>query len=350
VDSLTHLRIPGSKAIIATDLNLDNLTDGGNKLAAFYDFAPEIEDFGDALIRGLTSSPKSLPCKFFYDKRGSELFDLICKLPEYYVTRTELQLLNDYSEEILSFCGDNLHIIEFGSGSSHKIRSLLNSPDKVKAYTAIDISREHLIRSCLDLAKNYKSLLVSAICTDYSKTFNLPDLPAEGSRKIAYFPGSSIGNFSRQDAALFLKRAGNLLGSGSGLLIGIDLKKDQSLLNAAYNDSQGITAAFNLNLLHRARAELKVPFEVEKFTHDAIYNAEQGRIEMYLESKVDQALSWKGNLFKFKSGERIHTENSHKYSLDEIETLANSSGYKVEKRWVDKASLFSVYFLSFLAA
>ncbi len=317
-----------------------------DELAVFCDLEPEIEDFGGALTAGLSTDPKTLPCKFFYDKRGSEIFDKICELEEYYVTRTELGLLDEYAAEMLRFCGDNIHLIEFGSGSSQKVRKLLDSGEEVSAYSAIDISRDHLIDSCVAVADVYPQLPVSAICADYTGPFDLPELPAPGSRKIGYFPGSSIGNFTREDAALFLKRAAKLLGNGSGMLIGIDLKKDPALLHAAYNDFSGVTAEFNLNLLHRAKKELGVPIDVSAFRHDAVYNAQEGRIEMYLVSVVDQSVEWRGARYDFSAGERIHTENSYKYSVEEIEALAAGAGYRLEQSWIDANRLFSVHFLS----
>ena len=317
-----------------------------SKLAAFHDLDPELEDFSETLLTGLTAKPKSLPCKFFYDKRGSEIFDKICNLKEYYVTRTELSLLDKYSSDMLGFFGDDIHLVEFGSGSSWKIRKLLDSGSSIKAYTAIDISKEHLLDSCVALADEYVNLPVSAICADYTRKLRLPALPLNGCKKVGFFPGSSIGNFSREDAVNFLKNAASALGSGSGLLVGIDLKKDVNLLEAAYNDKAGVTAEFNLNLLFRAKKELGISFNLDNFKHEAVYNSALGRIEMWLVSKTDQTIEFQGNNFVFTKGERIHTESSYKYSIDEIKVLASSANYSISKSWIDAERLFSIHFLS----
>tara|TARA_B100000886_G_C20425772_1_gene493903 strand:+ start:3219 stop:4190 length:972 start_codon:yes stop_codon:yes gene_type:complete len=317
-----------------------------SKLAAFHDLEPELENFSDTLVTGLMKSPKSLPCKFFYDKRGSEIFDKICNLKEYYVTRTELSLLEKYSTEMLGLFGNDIHLVEFGSGSSKKIRKLLDSGKSIKAYTAIDISKEHLLDSCSTLADEYVDLSVSAICADYTRKLCLPTLPLNSYKKIGFFPGSSIGNFSQEEAVSFLKNAASALGSGSGLLVGIDLKKDTKLLEAAYNDKAGVTADFNLNLLFRAKKELGISFDLNSFQHQAVYNSNLGRIEMWLISKTNQSIEFRENKFVFTKGERIHTESSYKYSIDDIKELASSANYHISKSWIDANRLFSIHFLS----
>ncbi len=323
------------------------MTRNADLLAAFHDFAPEPEDFLSGLVAGLSAPRKSLPCKFFYDKRGSALFDQICELPEYYVTRTENALLSDVSGEIAELAGPGVHLIEFGSGSSRKIRTLLDNLVQPAAYTAIDISRQHLLESTQAVADDYPSVAVSAVCADYTRPLELPGLEtALGSRPLVFFPGSSIGNFSRHDARNFLANIATMLRpTGGDLLIGIDLKKDVAILEAAYNDSAGVTAAFNLNLLARANAELGADFDLASFRHQAIYNAEEGRIEMYLFSTRAQRVTVGEHVFQFADGEAVHTENSHKYTVEEVHDLAKAAGFQPSASWVDPDQLFSIHYL-----
>lgn len=317
------------------------------QLDAFHDFAPEPEDFLSALVAGLTAPRKSLPCKFFYDKRGSALFDRICELPEYYVTRTENALLERISGEIAGLAGPGVHLIEFGSGSSRKVRTLLDSLERPAAYTAIDISREHLLESTRELARDYPAVAVSAVCADYTRPLALPGLEARpGVRPVAFFPGSSIGNFSHDEARDFLANVAAMLRpTGGDLLVGVDLKKDVAVLEAAYNDRAGVTAAFDLNLLARANAELGADFDLAAFRHQAIYNEEEGRIEMYLFSTRDQQVRVQGHVFRFAAGEAVHTENSHKYAVDEFQALARAAGFAPAACWTDPGRLFSIHYL-----
>jgi len=316
-------------------------------LAAFHDLSPEPEDFLSSLVEGLSAPRKSLPCKFFYDKRGSALFDQICELPEYYVTRTENALLRDVSAEIAELAGPGVHLIEFGSGSSRKIRTLLDSLARPAAYTAIDISRQHLLESTQAVAADYPSVAVSAVCADYTRPLGLPGLEAAlENRPLVFFPGSSIGNFSRPDARDFLANIATMLRpTGGDLLIGIDLKKDVAILEAAYNDAAGVTAAFNLNLLARANSELGADFELAAFRHQAIYNTEEGRIEMYLFSTRAQQVTVGEHVFQFADGEAIHTENSYKYTVEEVRALAISAGFQRSASWVDPDRLFGIHYL-----
>jgi len=262
------------------------------------------------------------------------------------VTRVELEIMACYARSMLNSYEQAIHLIEFGSGSSQKVRHLFETNKNIVAYTAIDISREHLIESCAQLSREYGDIPVSAICADYTKEFNLPELPSPTARRVGYFPGSSIGNFSREEAGEFLKRAGKLLGPNSQMLIGIDLKKDKEILEAAYDDSQGVTAKFNLNILHRAANELDVRIDPEKFRHIAVYNQNIGRIEMYLLSAEEQSLVCLGKTIRFEAKEKIHTENSYKYSIEEVHSLASDGGYSVEGSWIDKNSFFGVHLLS----
>ena len=314
---------------------------------AFYDLRPKNEQFGDALSAGLSQSPKTLPCKFFYDKRGSELFDQICVLDEYYVTRTETSILSANAAEIVDHMGENCQLIEFGSGSSIKVSILLDALQGHLAYTAIDISKEHLLVSTEALAAKTPGLLVTAICADYTKPIVLPpEILKHDGAPVVFFPGSSIGNFTPGPAREFLAQTADLLRpSHGGLLIGVDLKKDVNLLRAAYNDSKGITAAFNLNLLERANAELGANFNISAFHHDAIYNHELGRVEMFLLSDKQQSVTVGNTAYTFNEGETIHTENSHKYDIEQFQDLAREAGFDPVKVWTDKNDLFSVHFL-----
>lgn len=310
-------------------------------LYQFHDFEPKLADFEAEVIDGLTQSPKSLPCKFFYDERGSQLFHEICNLPEYYPTRTELSLLQQHGEEIGQLLGRCV-LIEFGSGSNQKIRALLENIEAV-AYMPVDISREFLLQSSIELATEFDDLDVMPVCADYAQTLALPNYPpAPKIKRIGFFPGSTIGNFDETEAVAFLQQAAQ---SVDGLLIGVDLKKDPETLNAAYNDAAGVTAAFNLNLLARINRELSGNFDLTRFTHQAQYNASAGRIEMHLVSECAQIVSVAGKRISFRDGERIHTENSYKYSLSEFAQLAERAGFASEKTWVDEEGLFSVHYL-----
>lgn len=295
------------------------------------------------VLDGLTQTPKCISPKYFYDQRGSELFDAITELPEYYPTRTELGILQDNGEAIADFLGDDCMLVELGSGSSRKIRVLLDAL-KPAAYVPMDISRDHLLGSARSLAEDYPDLEVHAACTDYSDEFQLPELP-EHLPRAAFFPGSSIGNFDPDDASRLLTRLGRHLGESGKLLIGVDLKKHDHILHAAYNDAQQVTAAFNLNLLERMNRELEANFDIGLFEHQARFNKEAGRIEMHLVSQVEQRVCVAGTQIEFAAGEKLHTENSYKYTIEEFHTLAEASGFIAEKVWTDTQQLFSVHCL-----
>ncbi len=309
----------------------------------FYDFHPAVDDIRAEVLEGLNRKPKQIPPKYFYDQRGSRLFDAITELPEYYPTRTELAILEDRGQAIADFLGDNSVLVELGSGSSHKIRVLLDALQPA-AYVPVDISRDHLLDSAEALARDYPDLEVHAACTDYSDDFQLPELP-EALSRVAFFPGSSIGNFEPRDARTLLRRVGRHLGMDGKLLIGVDLKKDNEILHAAYNDKQQITAAFNLNLLRRLNRELDADFDLEQFSHHAFFNEPAGRVEMHLVSGADHRVNVAGQPIDFKAGESVHTENSYKYSVDEFQLLAADSGFVAEKVWTDENGLFSVHCL-----
>ncbi len=314
-------------------------------ITAFHDFEPVLDDFQTAVVAGLSGGSKSLPCKFLYDEEGSRLFDRICELEEYYPTRTETRILRDYANEISELAGSARHLIEFGSGSSIKVRILLNALARPAAYTALDISRDHLLRSAASLAGEYAGLDVIAVCADYTRRFEMPRLAGRpDATRVGFFPGSTIGNFTPEEAVDFLANALDLL-DGGDLLIGVDLKKDAGILNAAYNDSLGVTDAFNLNLLTRINRELGGGFDVTAFTHHAFYNPDQGRVELYIVSGKQQSVRVAHQEFNFTEGERIHTEYSYKYSVEEFQDLAARAGFRPAQAWVDDNNLFSVHYL-----
>lgn len=299
------------------------------------------------VVDGLSQEQKILSPKYFYDANGSALFDKICDLQEYYPTRTEVGVLSDRADEIASLV-DGQHLIEFGSGSSVKIRILLDAAEGLASYVPVDISREHLFDAAKSISDDYPSLDVIPVCADFTKTFPLPDAVAAGT-KAGFFPGSTIGNFSRLEAENFLVMAAGMLGNGGGLVIGVDLKKDVNLLHAAYNDSDGVTAKFNLNLLARINRELEGTFDLSAFTHDARYVENKGRVEMHLVSLKDQTVTVQGRPFDFKKDESIHTENSHKYDIDEFHEMGRQAGFAPDKTWTDNDNLFSVHYLKVAA-
>lgn len=311
-----------------------------------HDFEPERETFRQDVIQGLRAPLKSIPCKYLYDARGSQLFDLICDLDEYYPTRTELAIMREFGEEIAACVGRGCLLIEYGSGSSIKTRILLNHLREPAGYVPIDISREHLARSAADLARTYTGLQVLPVCADYTREFTLPTGSRPASHKAVYFPGSTIGNFSTEEALSFLARIAGVCGVGGGLLIGVDLKKAPEIVEPAYNDRKGVTAAFNLNLLARINHELGADFALDHYRHQAVYNHQSGRIEMYIVSLREQVMHLNGLEFPFREGERILTECSYKYGLDEFAELAASVGLKVERVWTDSQQLFSVQYLT----
>ena len=316
-------------------------------LASFDDLAPELADFRADVLRGLGEEPKNIPCKYFYDERGSDLFQEICGLPEYYPTRTETALLRDLAPQLGALAGPGCFLIEYGTGSSEKMRIVLDALDDPAAYAAVDISREHLLEATTALAEDLPGLAVHAVCADFTQPFEVPDVGTGGpGRRIAFFPGSSLGNFTPEDSVAFLATAARVVGPGGAMLIGIDLKKDEKILNAAYDDVQGVTAAFNVNLLARVNNELGGTFELGAFRHHAFYDAREGRIEMHLVSTRAQTAEVAGRTFAFAEGETIHTENSYKYGVDEFRDLARRAGFTPVKAWTDARDLFSVHYLS----
>lgn len=311
----------------------------------FYDFHPTPADLRAEVLAGLALPQKRIAPKFFYDQRGSQLFDAITELPEYYPTRTEIGILERHGEEMAEMVGRDALLVELGSGSSLKIRVLLEALEPA-LYMPVDISREHLLESARALAESFPGLAVHAACADYSTAFDLP-FDDEGRDRAAFFPGSSIGNFDPGDAIGFLGRVGRLIGPGGRLLVGVDLRKDPRRLYAAYNDAQGVTAAFNLNLLRRINRELGADFELDAFEHRAFFNDAASRVEMHLVSRGDQRVHVDGQDFYFREGESIHTECSYKYSVEGFRGLAADAGFVAERVWTDDESLFSVHCLRF---
>ena len=311
----------------------------------FLDLAPATGSFRDDVIAGLSRRPKQLAPKYFYDAVGSALFDAICGLDEYYPTRTETAILERHRSEIAAHIGAQCALIEFGSGMSRKSRILIDAVQPA-VYVPIDIACETLRAAADNLVWSFPDLRVVAICADYSQPAAIPDLAQFAPRRrVVFFPGSTIGNFDPPEAVEFLRNAARITGSGGGLLIGVDLKKDKTILDAAYDDPQGVTAAFNLNLLARINRELGGDFDVRAFRHRAAYVEDKSRIEMHLESLRFQNVFIGASKFVFERGETIHTENSYKYSIEEFRALAVRAGFAPRRCWMDDRQLFSIHYL-----
>ncbi|HEX9296090.1 MAG TPA: L-histidine N(alpha)-methyltransferase, partial [Polyangiaceae bacterium] len=303
----------------------------------------KVDAFESDVLAGLGRHPKSLPCKYFYDAAGAELFDRICELEVYYPTRTELAIMRSHVREMAKLIGGRARLVELGSGSSSKTRILLDHLVDLEAYVPVDISPEYLARAAKGLARDYPGLNVAPVRADYSRPFELPKTERT-TRTIVYFPGSTIGNFQPAEAKQFLKVIAALCRKNGALLIGVDLKKDARVLDAAYDDPEGVTAAFNLNLLVRINRELEGNFDLQRFRHRAFYDAAHGRIEMQLVSSSCQTVTVAGSKFPFEAGEAITTEYSYKYELREFAQLALSAGLVVQRLWTDEKQLFSVQY------
>ena len=312
---------------------------------SFHDLHPDAGHFLDDVMAGLSRPQKTLLPKYFYDARGCALFEAICGLPEYYLTRAEIALMRGQVGDMVQHLGPGCVLIEYGSGSGRKTRILIDAIEPV-AYIPIDIAREQLGATAAAIARDFPRLRVIAVCADYSRPLALPELDGLDARRIIYFPGSTIGNFTPAEAAAFLAGAREQAGAGGGLLIGVDLKKDTARLDAAYNDARGVTAAFNLNLLARINRELGADFDLSAFRHRAFFNEAAGRIEMHLESVKAQAVTIGGRAIRFQEGETIHTENSYKYSVREFQELARAAGLAPVECWMDAEQLFSVHYLA----
>ena len=309
----------------------------------FYNESAEVDEFYREVIAGFSQHPRSIPPKYFYDEEGSRLFESICKQPEYYLTRTEIVLLEKHADDIKTLVGSGCYLVEPGSGSCEKVRLLLDTLHPT-AYVPMDISCEHLRMAAAGIATDYPWLDVHAVCTDITREVSLSFIP-EQAAPVMFYPGSSIGNFDPGDAVEFLTCLARIAGPGGGLLIGVDLKKDHATLQDAYNDVRGVTAAFNLNLLQRANRELDADFDMDAFEHHAMYNSIAGRIEMHLTSTRKQTVNIDGHSFDFNAGDTIHTENSYKYTNDEFRSLAQWAGFTSCAVWTDSDRLFSLHFL-----
>lgn len=306
--------------------------------------APAETEFGRDLVAALANRPHAISPKYFYDAAGSRLFDRICELPEYYPTRTEIAILERNVAEMAALAGPGAEIVEFGAGSLRKVRLLLQAFEQPARYVPIDISGEHLALAAAELRAEFPGLDVQPVVADYTRALVLPDAPSKGSRRIGFFPGSTLGNFTPEEALAFLRHAAETL-RGGALLLGADLVKDPHVLHAAYNDAQGVTAAFNLNLLARANRELGAGFALDQFAHYAFYNAPLQRIEMHLVSRERQTVQLAGQRFMLEEGESLHTENSYKFTVDGLRSLARRAGFRPGPVWTDPQRLFSVHWL-----
>jgi dimethylhistidine N-methyltransferase len=302
--------------------------------------------FARDVIAGLTARPKRLSPKYFYDEIGAQLFEDITALPEYYLTRCELQILRERAADIARFFPADSALIEFGSGSSKKVRILLAAAPTIAAYVPVDISCQMLVQEAEELRRDHPRLAVLPVEADFTQPFSLPAAAAQMAH-TGFFPGSTIGNFEPHEACAFLRHAGRMLGRGAALIIGVDLVKDAKIFNTAYNDAAGLTAKFNLNLLARINRELDGDFDLASFDHHAFYNRERHRIEMHLVSKKRQRVSVAGRGVEFRAGETIHTENSYKYTLEYFTALARGSGWTPVAAWTDAGANFSIHALAF---
>lgn len=296
------------------------------------------------ILEGLSRPQKTISPKFFYDAHGSLLFDAICELPEYYLTRTELSVMETHIDEIAALVGPQASLIEFGSGSSLKTRMLLDKLDQLAAYVPVDISREHLLSAAESLAADYPAIEVLPVVADFTQPFQLPIPSVMPLRNIVYFPGSTIGNFSPENAHSLLQVMHVEAGMDGALLIGVDLQKDVAIIEQAYNDEAGITAEFNLNMLSRINREFGSDFNLDHFRHSAVYNAERGRVELKLISEREQVVRIADQSIHFGKGEALLTEHSHKYTLEQFRGMADRAGFVVRNVWTDPDQLFSIQY------
>lgn len=312
----------------------------------FIDLKPVGDNFLEDVWQGLENQPKQLLPKYFYDLKGSQLFDQICHLEEYYPTRTEISILDDYSDEIDQVLEPKTALIEFGSGSSTKIRKLLDQSAKIRAYVPIDISKTHLQQAAERINQAYPKLAVTAICADYTNIDEFPTIAEQDNlTRAVFFPGSTIGNLLRTEAIALLKNTHHWIGQDGILIIGIDLIKDEATLIKAYDDSKGVTAAFNLNILERINRELGGNFNLENFHHEARFNPEQARVEMHLVSNKAQSVQIGERSFYFESGESIHTENSHKFRIEDFAEIASQAKFRLIRSFTDGLDRFAVCML-----
>ena len=312
----------------------------------YFDLEPSVSDFRSDVISGLKKNQKTIPPKYFYNEEGSKLFDKICYLDEYYPTRTETKILNDRADAIEEALPDSCMILEYGSGSSDKIRKLLTNSEKIKTYIPLDISKEHLKMSAEGIAESYPNLSVKAVCADYTDDKIAAFEPGSDETRVVFFPGSTIGNLSDSESKELISNTKKFLGKGGLFIVGIDLIKEQQILLDAYNDSKGVTASFNLNLLQRINEELGGDFNLEHFEHKAVFNEEKKRIEMHLISNRNQRVYIGDHSFSFNQGETIHTENSRKFLVHEFLEQANSLGLGDEQVFSDDEEKFAVVLMT----
>jgi dimethylhistidine N-methyltransferase len=302
----------------------------------------ELSAFATDILDGLSATPKRIPAKYFYDAEGSRLFERITEQPEYYPTRCEMQVLQEQAAEIDKLIPEGASLVEFGSGSNKKARRLLAAAPKLAAYVPVDICGEMLEREAAELRTDFPALKVLPVTADFCYPFDLPADAKAAPLRVGFFPGSTIGNFEPHEAASFLRNAAHILGPNAKLIIGVDLIKDSNVLNAAYNDAAGVTAAFNINLLTRINRELGGTFDLATFEHHAFYNRERSRIEMHLASLKRQKVKVAGECIDFRAGETIHTENSYKYSPESLRALARGVGWMPAGVWTDARNYFSI--------
>ncbi|MBA2683759.1 MAG: L-histidine N(alpha)-methyltransferase [Gemmatimonadaceae bacterium] len=298
----------------------------------------------DEVLRGLHAEPKTLPPKLFYDAVGAELFEEICDLPEYYLTRAELEILRARAGEIAELAGPQVALLEYGSGAGVKIRLLLDALESPAAYVPIDISREQLERVATELAAEYRDVAVRPLNADYTRPHTVPDLPVR-SRRVAFFPGSTIGNFHPMEAVAFLSRVRRVVGKDGALILGVDRRKGVAVLNAAYDDSAGVTAKFNLNMLKVLNHDVGARFDLDKFRHRAFFNSSASRVEMHLVSTEAQTVKVADELVDFEKGESIWTESSYKYDRARLEELVDTAGFRIRKLWTNAKRQFWVVYL-----
>ncbi|MFP3897941.1 MAG: L-histidine N(alpha)-methyltransferase [Dehalococcoidia bacterium] len=317
----------------------------GRRRLRWHDLEPGRDRLLVDVLAGLQKRQKELPCKYLYDAQGSRLYERICQLSEYYLPAVEAAIMSSHIDEMARLIGQQVRLIEYGCGNCEKVRFLLDHLDGPVAYIPIDISRKQLRRVARELSDGYPELEILPVCADYTSRFDLPIARRQGRRAVAYFPGSTIGNFAPAAARQFLKSLAKVCGPGGGLLIGVDLEKDPAVLHRAYNDSQGVTAAFNLNLLERINRELGADFQTQQFEHYAFYNRPAGRVEMHLISRRDQTVRLDEATITFARGETVWTESSYKYSLEGFQELAAAAGWLVERVWTDDRQWCSVQYL-----
>jgi dimethylhistidine N-methyltransferase len=308
------------------------------------DLQPSVDTFREDILAGMSSSPKRLPSKYLYDRRGSELFERICELEEYYPTRTELAIMRRHGGEMAEALGKHCVLVEYGSGAGVKTRILLDHLEQPAGYVPVDISRDHLRQTSLAMDADYHQLPVHPVCADFTHPFELPDDVVPHRHRVVYFPGSTIGNLQPAGVLALLQGIAELCRPDGGLLLGIDLKKDPAVLEAAYNDAQGVTAEFNLNLLRRINRELDADFPLEQFRHRAVYNEQAGRVEMHLVSQRAMRVEIGGEAFELAAGETICTEYSHKYDLDEFCRDTAKTGLKRRHTWTDDRRYFAIVY------